>query len=222
MVRKTSAAIVALVALGFTAMPTGFLGGAGAAYADSTHGNSHAGGNGNGNGSGNTPASASANVTGQGNSTTPTNHGALASELKGLNAVHANANALEHASPNSQVGRIALYRDAARETIAAQTALDQAKADLAAMPVPARTIDEINADIAALDPNAPDYATALAALKAEQEAVRDYNQAKAAVTAVRHTLTADQAAENAALLVASGGRVLSDAAIAYVRQVLGL
>ena len=201
-------------------LPSTILNGVNIASADTTHGNSHAGGNGNGNSG--APTTASAKVTGQGDATAPTNHGALASELKGLNAIHANPNALEHASPNSQVGRIAAYRNAARETIAAQSALDKARADLAALPVPTRTLDEIKADIAALDPNAPDYATKMAALKAEQAAAVAYRKAKAAVVAAKATLTTDQAAENKTLLIASGGRVLSDAAIAYVRQVLGL
>ncbi len=101
--------------------------------------------------------------------TRPANaHGKLASELKGLNAAHANANALANASPNSQVGRIATYRDAALETISAADALDAAtgalgeatetlvarEAELWSLDdaFSGRTTAEIDADIAALDP----------------------------------------------------------------------
>lgn len=38
------------------------------------------------------------------------NRGALASELKGLNAAHANPNALKNASPDSMVGKVAAYK----------------------------------------------------------------------------------------------------------------
>jgi len=66
-------------------------------------------GNGNGHGNGN------------GNANPHDNHGATASSLGGLNAAHASENAFAHASPNSRVGRIAAYREAA---LAAQTAAD--------------------------------------------------------------------------------------------------
>jgi hypothetical protein len=54
------------------------------------------GGNGNGNGRGN---SANAQNAEKGNN----GRGAIASELKGLNAAHANINGLMNANPNSQV-----------------------------------------------------------------------------------------------------------------------
>lgn len=62
-------------------------------------------GKGNGNGRGN---SANAQNTEKGNN----GRGAIASELKGLNAAHANINAMMNADPNSQVGQIYAYQQA--------------------------------------------------------------------------------------------------------------
>jgi hypothetical protein len=183
--------------------------------------------------------------------TTTHGKGALASELKGLNAVHANPNALAHAAPNSQVGRIALYRDAALVTIDKQILLDDAEADLALLPVPRSDaaitgdiaasqdiIDGYNADIAAallLDPLAD--VSALEGLRDAEALVQDgYEQelldaaaqnlalaeAQALVDAAAAEVEAAQVVEDGALLTASNGRTLSDDAIAYVRDVLGL
>jgi hypothetical protein len=148
--------------------------------------------------------------------------GGLASELKGLNAVKANPNALENAAPGSQVGRIALYRDAALATNEISAAQEEAAAALALLPVPTATVEEVDAAIALLDPAAVDYAAALAALQAERADIVAYNEALAAVADFDDDLTAAQDAEAAALLEASGGRTLSDEAIAYIRSVLNL
>ena len=40
------------------------------------------------------------------------NHGAIASELKGLNAAHASQNGLENSSPNSMPGKLFTYQQA--------------------------------------------------------------------------------------------------------------
>lgn len=63
------------------------------------------GGNGNGNGRGN---SANAQSGEKGNN----GRGAIASELKGLNAAHANINRMMNANPESQVGQIHAYQQA--------------------------------------------------------------------------------------------------------------
>ena len=75
-------------------------------------GNGNAGGNGNGGGNGN--AGANSNAGGNGNAGVNNNaggngNGATASALGALNAAHASAQALENASPNSEVGKIATY-----------------------------------------------------------------------------------------------------------------
>ena len=67
------------------------------------------GGNGNGNGNGNGRGnSANAQNAEKGNN----GRGAIASELKGLNAAHANINGLMNANPDSQVGQIYAYQQA--------------------------------------------------------------------------------------------------------------
>ena len=148
-------------------------------------------------------------------------HG-LASELKGLNAVKANPHAMEHASPNSQVGRIATYRDAALVTLEAQAALDTADAELALLPVPARDLETIDADIGALDPLAEGYAESLTALETERTGTQSFLDATAAVEAAALELDTAATTEEEALLAASKGRILSDEAIAYIRAVLNL
>jgi hypothetical protein len=148
--------------------------------------------------------------------------GDLASELKGLNAVKANPNALDHAAPNSQVGRIAAYRDAAELTLTAHAALQDAEAVLAGLDVPARSTGEIDAAIADLDPAAAGYVETLAALEAERALAATYEEAVATVETAAARMEAATAAEAAALLTASGGRVLSHEAIAHIRSVLDL
>lgn len=201
-----------------------------------THGNSGSNGN----------ASSGSQSTTHGNSAkhaavaaTPDKHG-LASELKGLNAVKANANALEHANPNSQVGRIAAYRDAALATAEVAGALADAEADLAALPVPARTVAAIDAEIAGidaaillLDPAIPGNDVLIAGLQAARLVTLDERvltiiqnddiaAAQDLVDAAAVNLDAAQGLEDSALLTASKGRTLSAEAIAYVRAVLGL
>ena len=185
------------------------------------------GGNGKGNGGGNgngqsAQHSQSASQGGGTQAGAKPGKGGLASELKGLNAVKANPNALENAAPNSQVGRIAAYRDAALVTGEKAAALAQAREDLAGLPAPTRTLTEIEAEIAALDPAAVDYADKLAALEAEKAATESYADAAAIVAAAEAELEAAAEAEHAALLTASNGRELSDEAIAYIRDVLNL
>lgn len=185
------------------------------------------GGNGKGNGGGNSQSAQPGKSAQHGQSTTKgaeakPGKGGLASELKGLNAVKANPNALANAAPGSQVGRIAAYRDAALVTLGKAQALAQAQDDLAALPAPTRTLAEIEAEIATLDPAAADYVDKLAALQAEKTAAESYADAAARVAAAEADLNAAAEAEHTALLSASNGRELSDDAIAYIRDVLNL
>ena len=133
----------------------------------------------------------------------------------GKNPAHSRSN-------TSQSISAASYRDAALVTLDAQEALDQAGADLAALPVPARDLTSIDAEIAALDPLAEGYAGTLATLEAERDAVQAYDEAAALADAGAEQVDAAQAAEDAALLIASDGEILSDEALAYVRSELDL
>lgn len=69
------------------------------------------------------------------------------SELGALNAAHASANALEHASPNSRVGRIAAYRDAVLEGRELEAELEEKSAFLETLTEPERPISEIESDV---------------------------------------------------------------------------
>jgi hypothetical protein len=270
--RTVAAAGIAALTLGAVSTVSVFAGLDGA-YAKGGGGNGggNAGGNGGGNGGGSAGKSASAGTkaTGSGGSKkakvvateevvvgAPNANGKLRSELKGLNAVHANPQALANAAPNSQVGRIAAYKTAALGTIAAaeaaltaqadkdaaQALLDSANADLAVLDEAYTGLStaEIDATVAALDPAALDYQAQLDALNADRTAAAQHeadraelqtaaDNAAAAVTEADLDLTeaeaeaeAAETAESDALLMASGGRELSNEAIAYIRDLLGL
>ncbi|QHQ36226.1 hypothetical protein [Algicella marina] len=70
------------------------------------------------------------------------------SELGALNAAHASPNGLANAAPNSRVGRIAAYRDAALEGIEINDDLAAAREILDGMDIPDRTADDIGEDLA--------------------------------------------------------------------------
>lgn len=109
-------AIAGLLASGLAFETTPFA--AQPAFAGNGNGNN---GNGNGNSGGSNGRGNSGNAGGNGNG-----NGAIASELGGLNAAHANANAFANASANSAVGRVAIYRDAIAATADAAAVLDGA------------------------------------------------------------------------------------------------
>ncbi len=162
-----------LAGLLLTALPVGFDGSTfgltpAQAWAGNGHGNGHANGH--------------AKVAGD-------SHGATASSLGALNAAHASENALLHASPNSRVGKIAIYKEAA---IAAQA--DQAAADAA----------QAEAD-----------AAQAAADAAQAEADAEQTEADALVTSANEdgTVTAEeQAAIDAAQAEADAAQAEADAA----------
>ena len=112
---------IAALALGSTASVLTLVG-ADAAYAKNGNGGGNAGGNGGGKGKG-AGAKSKGGTSGTGKSkktkqnmrvaaTTSelTETGSVASQLKRLNAAHASLNAYANANPNSQVGKIATYR----------------------------------------------------------------------------------------------------------------
>src|SRR5215472_16824016 len=113
---------VSALTLGLAALPVGF--GAdfaphlSAAFAGTGNGNGHGNGNGNANGHANDGASDSNTADGN----------ASASDLGALNAAHASPQALAHANPNSRVGRIAAYKNAALAAKAADQAVTDAQA----------------------------------------------------------------------------------------------
>jgi hypothetical protein len=186
-----------------------------AAYADSSNGKGNGNGGNSGNAGGNGNGGTNSNGGGTNNSakTAGSSNGALASELKGMNAVHANPNALKNADPNSQVGKIAAYQNAALATQAAELAVETATSNLVAA-------QEGLAAAEALPASTPEEITA------RDTAIAAANQAIADATTAVGTANADlelaAATEDAALLTATGGETLSVEALAYIRAELGL
>jgi hypothetical protein len=207
---QSSLKVAGLLALALGPLPVVLAQGMGleAAFAENSKGN----GGGNGNSGGVSESKGSDNKGGGQTKGADNGKGDLASELKGMNAVHANPKALENADPNSQVGKIAAYKDAALATQAAEDAVKIAETELAAAnealvaaeAVPATTDEETAAKAAAIEA----ANTAIAS-------------ATAAVDSANAALTTAAADEEAALLLASDGRILSDEAIAYIRKELG-
>ena len=163
------------------------------------------GGNGNGNGNGRDRDRSSQNNSERGNSGRSSNgngRGALASELKGLNAAHANQNAMMNASPNSMPGKLYAYQQAVIESAGAVAELEAAQDEYD------RLIGLTEEQIETQFPDGG-YEAAVT------QAAIDLEDAQTIAE------TADGTA-NVALLEASGGRELSDAAMDELKRLLGL
>ncbi len=176
-------------------------------------------GNGNGNGNGNGAGHGNSGNNGQ---------GSIRSELKGANASNANPNALEHAAPNSRVGKSATYRDAAAATAeleASQSEAQKALDDYVEGGGQLASTDIQNA-IDALDPESDSYADDLAALEAELTKAVTYEEGVAMhqdeLDQIAADIEAAKAEEHDALLALTDGRELSDAALAELRDNLDL
>jgi hypothetical protein len=148
--------------------------------------------------------------------------GDLASHLKGLNAVRANPNALEHAAPNSQVGRIAAYREAATGSKALTDRLASASARLNTLDRPTYSVAQIDLAISKLDPLDPRYEEKLVMLEDYRVKAANYEAASDEVTAARLALVQSQRLEEDRLYTASDGAILSPTELDYLRAVLGL
>lgn len=228
-------------------------GGGNGASSGNGGGNSHAGGNGGGSshassGSSSSHGGSSSHAEGSSGS----GKGSVHSELKGLNAAHASPTAMANAAPNSQVGRIATYRNAALATqeqskivADAQSAYDAfagsytgpSAADLQAELDAANAANaDLQTQIDALDPTSPTYETDRAALEAQMTDTTALSTDLATATtyetqlevlnqeliAAQTAYAQDAATEADALTAASGGRTLSSDALAELRRELGL
>jgi hypothetical protein len=107
-----------------------------------------------------------------------------ARELKSLNAAKANIAAFVNSNSNSKIGKIALYKDAALETVAANNQYDVASVNLESSlnvwretkeqldslvnNYTGRLADDIKAGLDALDPDSETYQADLASLEAEK------------------------------------------------------
>ena len=132
--------------------------------------------------------------------------GALASELKGLNAAHANPQALANADPNSMPGKLAAFRDEYVDVLDATIALRDATDALEAYPRFESTFEE----------GTVEYNEALALYEADrrllEEATRD---AEARLIALNTTYNESYAA-------LTGGVQLSPEAESELLRLLGL
>lgn len=178
--------------------------------------------------------------------------GSTARELKGLNSAHALMHADPQANSESQVGRVATYR---QEAIEAQEAYDAwqiayneylafegsytgpSSSELQTQIDDAKSFNSgIDDQIAALDTASATYADDVSALEAQKIDVGALEAQK--LVAVAYEIELDRLAtesdrlageyetaadeEEDALMAASGGRTLSDAALEELRSLLGL
>ncbi len=169
---------------------------------------------GNGNGNGNGRAN-------RGNSERGNNgRGAIASELKWMNAAHANANAFANASSNSRPGQLNTFKEeyaAAQAAVAsAQEALDAAEDDLAEAEAIRDFLLTLDETTYVPTETYPTYAEALAAA---ENNVLFYS---GAVTTAEGELAAANALVDAAVDGLDGGSDLSEDAFAALLSMLGL
>jgi hypothetical protein len=180
----------------------------GMAKAWAKNGNGNGGGKGNANGNGHGNGNANANghdktasaksSAGDDGSFDDDDDTASASELGALNAAHASPTALANASPNSRVGKIAAYKEAAIEAIANDPAVADAQADLDA------------AKAAALADNV---------VTAEEQG--EIDSLEADLAAAKHTaITSDD--ESMAALDAAANKPITDRVIDTVNDLLGI
>ena len=209
---STTAAIALAFGAISTASITALTFSADSAYAGNGNGN-NGNGNGNGGNNGNSGNNGNAGNNGNGNN----GHGSIASALGGLNAAHANENAFANASPNSRVGKIAAYRDAALLTNELSTLAEAELAALNLLAVPTRTSADIEAEIAAAVAG-----TDLTLLEAELAEALTYEGALSAYEAAAAAATEQEGIETELLEAAANKGVPEGEALEALREMLGL
>ncbi len=154
--------------------------------------------------------------------------GAVRSELRWLNAANASPTARLNASPDSNVGRIAVYEQAARTTLALRDMVTEKEQDYVALrdSYDGPSSEELIAARDALDPLSPTYQADYDTLSTQIGQVEVHEAALAElgrqVLDLRDQRDAAETAEGETLLTLTGGRELSDAALAEFRRQLGL
>jgi hypothetical protein len=145
-----------------------------------------------------------------------------------LNAANANENAFANASANSQVGQVAIYRDAVNATDVAMQDWTTAYSeyDIYRTSYLGKSVEDITTLLVELDDTDPAYADLQADLQKELTLAREYEAELANLASISNEKAVIQkeaaSLEDDALLQASGGRILSDAALAQLRAMLGL
>ena len=149
-------------------------------------------------------------------------------KLRNLNASNAAAAAFANASPNSNVGKIATYQEAAADYYGLREDLIDGRRDLRALDdsYDGRSSEEIQADIDDLDESADDYEKQLEELEAELEDAETYETARDELVDDLKDLKTDtydalETAE-AAFYEASKGWLLTKDALAELHSNLGL
>ncbi len=149
-------------------------------------------------------------------------------KLKNLNASNAAAQAFQNASPNSNVGKIATYQEAAVDYYALRDDLTDARRELNELneSYDGRPSEDIVDDIEALDPADPDYDADRQALADELGEASEFEDARAELAddvriVRRETLFASKEAEGA-FYQASKGTVLTSEALTEFHTKLGL
>lgn len=172
-------------------------------------GGGNSGGNGGGNSGGNSGGNGGGNSGGNGGGSNAggnggNGHGAIARELRNLNAMCANANAFANADPDSNIGRIAAYYTAQEAATDANAGLADATAALDAVGVSYPTLSA--AEISALIATETDEAI-IATLQLQLT----YAEASA-------LQAAGVEAEAQALSAATGDREISEEALAIFQE----
>ena len=149
-------------------------------------------------------------------------------KLRNLNASKAASAAFANASPNSNVGRIASYQQAAEDYYELRDDLADARRDLRDFEdsYDGRSSEEIQADIDDLDPGDEGYEDAKMVLEEELMEAEEFEEARDdlqdGVRDLRtETLIASKEAEEAFNL-ASKGEILTTEALAELHNNLGL
>ncbi len=188
-------------------------------------GGANAGGNGRGR-DGNNGGANNGGANHDGAKGNPPDHANIASRLGSLNAAHASPTALENASANSNVGRIAAYKAARIAADEAQDAAAAAQANADALQGVADGLQAV-ADAARTaadeDPNNQDLQDAAeAAQAAADEAQATADEAQSAADTAQDAADDAEAESDAALDEAAINREVTDEVETAVRSLLGI
>jgi len=188
-------------------------------------GGANAGGNGRGR-DGNNGGANNGGANHDGAKGNPPDHANIASRLGSLNAAHASPTALENASANSNVGRIAAYKAARIAADEAQDAAAAAQANADALQGVADGLQAV-ADAARTaadeDPNNQELQDAAeAAQAAADEAQAAADEAQSAADTAQDAADVAEAESDAALDEAAINREVTDEVETAVRGLLGI
>ena len=115
------------------------------------------------------------------------------SALGALNAANASPQAFANASPNSRVGKLALYMDEVAASRELQADLEEAQAALDLLEAPTRTAEEIDAEIASVSAEQTTLQEQLDGLNEDLATAGGTDETiEAEMTSVRETLAANE------------------------------